>query len=102
VLLGCALRRCEVAALTHRWALFGRIHAEGDGRRTAGEYVGRLILDSVSSPITSAIRALAVAARTTGGDAGTGRRDRAREEREVDRRQVRQVAHPPEGRPSRS
>jgi hypothetical protein len=80
------LRAAPVRGGAHRWALFGRIHAEGDGRRTVGEYVGRLILDSVSSPITSAIRALAVAARTTGGGAGTGRRHRAHEDREADRR----------------
>jgi integrase len=39
VLLGCALRRSQVAALTDG-ALFGRIHAGGDGRRTAGGYAG--------------------------------------------------------------
>jgi hypothetical protein len=31
------LRRSAVAALTHRWALVGRIHGGGDGRRTAGD-----------------------------------------------------------------
>jgi len=39
VLLGCALRRPDVAALA-RWALFGRIHAGGGVRRTARDYGG--------------------------------------------------------------
>ena len=39
VLLGCALRKCTVAARTDG-RCFGRIHGGGDGRRTAREYAG--------------------------------------------------------------
>jgi len=37
VLLGCALAPVR-GGRAHRWTLFGRIHAGGDGRRTACEY----------------------------------------------------------------
>ena len=39
VLLGC-VPRAGPRWRAHRWALFGRIHAGGDGRRTAREYAG--------------------------------------------------------------
>jgi len=35
----CSAVRCTGARWRHRWALFGRIHAGGDARRTAREYV---------------------------------------------------------------
>jgi hypothetical protein len=39
---GCALRRCEVAALIDGRSA-GRMHAGGDGRRTAREYAGLVV-----------------------------------------------------------
>jgi len=36
----CSAVRCAGARFAHRWALFGRIHAGGDGRRTARDYAG--------------------------------------------------------------
>src|ERR1019366_4357286 len=106
---GCALRRREVAALTDGRSSGEFALAGGDGRRTArrtcrcrdgthsvcdlrpcffarlaGSRRGGACWVCASSPIVSDIRPLAVAATDNAlASAEIGRRDRAREEREL-------------------
>jgi hypothetical protein len=83
VLLDRGLRRSAVAALAD--GLFGRIHAGGDGRRTAGEYAGVVGMVPATPSACRPSARLAVAATDNGLLAPeSGSRHRAREGREVE------------------
>jgi len=72
--IGCATAPCGGGG-ARRYALFGPIHAGGDGRRTAREYAGAV-------GMVPAIPTRAGAATGNGAaGAGTGRRHRARRSR---------------------
>src|ERR1039458_6965546 len=53
----------------HRWALFGRIHAGGDGRRTAREYGGAVGMVTESIALAISDRASSRDLRVLGGGA---------------------------------